>query len=199
MPRRAPANFAAPCLAAAALTQAALAQTAITIDVENPVLMPGESTVVTMYAGFDPSDHAMALVITDLLTSVGSTGWADDRLVAPMDGPGSDPGGPSATGFDAITAGQLHFPPTSGIFADDTNPIAFWRATYTAPSIVDRPFEISLMTDTERYDVYFDYDRAATESRLAELTEGAATIRVVPAPASALVLAGGVLAWRRRR
>ena len=183
----------------AALAPSALAQPAITIEIDEPVLRPGESTVVSLFAGFDAGDHAMALVVTDLLTSVGSTGWSGDRLIAPMDGPGSDPGGPSATGFAAITAGQLHFPPTSGIYADDSNPIAFWQATYTAPLDPAATFEIDLSTLASRYDVYVDRQSAVSESRLDELAEGSGTITVIPAPASAVVLALGVACICHRR
>ncbi|MFI4916095.1 MAG: hypothetical protein ACIAS6_06265 [Phycisphaerales bacterium JB060] len=182
-----------------ALAGSALAQYEITIDVENPVLRPGESTVVTLLAGFDRSDYAMAAVLTDFRSSSGSTGLGDAALVEPMWGPGTDPGVRSATGYDGIIAGQIHFPPTSGIIGDPTNPIAFWQVEYTAPADVAAPFDIELTTMTSRYDVYYDYGQYETESRLAELTEGAATIRIVPAPASALVLALGAVAFRRRR
>ena len=45
----------------AALAPSALAQPAITIEIDEPVLRPGESTVVSLFAGFDAGDHAMAL------------------------------------------------------------------------------------------------------------------------------------------
>lgn len=177
-----------------------LAQPAITIEVENPVLRPGESTVVTMFAGFEsgPFWYAMGGLETDLRTSVGSDGWTDVTLLRPMVGPGTLPGTPSAAGFDEIIAGQLHFPGAE-IFADPTNPIAFWQATYTAPSDPASPFDIELETITSRYTVYFYRDDSGSGSQLADLTEGAATIRVIPAPASALVLASGLAAPRRRR
>lgn len=178
---------------------ATLAQPAITIDVENPVLLPGESTTVTLLAGFDPSDYAMNGVDTDFVTTVGSEGWSDAQLVAPMDGPGTTRGLPSATGYDEIIAGQLNFPATGGIFADPTNPIAFWRATYTAPTDVTMPLEVDLSTMTRRYTVFIASSSASSESRIDELVEGAATIRVVPAPASSLVLAAGLAGVRRRR
>jgi hypothetical protein len=46
--------------------------------------------------------------------------------------------------------------------------------------------------------VYVERSSARSESRLAGLTEGAATIVVVPAPAGGLVLLLGVAAARRR-
>lgn len=201
MPTSIRAAVLAPCLApclAAALTPAALAQTAITIEVENPVLMPGESTVVTMFAGFDPSDYAIATVGTDFRTSVGSDGWSEPTLLSRLWGPGSSTGVPSATGYDGILAYQINFG-TSGPYADPTNPIAFWQATYTAPADVGDSFLIDVSTMTSRYDVYILREGAHTESRLDDLVEGAATIRVIPAPASASLLAIGLLAMRRRR
>lgn len=180
-----------------ALATTALGQPAITIDVENPVLMPGESTVVTMFGGYGGSDWAVAGIATSLVTSVGSEGWSEALVLDPMAGPGRTPGMPSATGYDGIIAGQiqdgLHY------YADPTNPIAFWQATYTAPVGVTDPFDVDISTITARYDVYLRRESGSAASRLAELVEGSATIRVIPAPASALVLAGGFLAMRRRR
>lgn len=195
-----PASILAPAAAAMVAFAAApaLAQPAITIDVDTPTLAPGQSTTVTLFAGFDPSDWAMAGLETDLITSVGSEGWSDAALVSPMDGPGTVPGTVSATGFDGIIAGQLNFI-GAGIYADPTNPIAFWRATYTAPLDTAAPFDIDLSTSTSRYDVYIAPSSSAAESRLADLVEGSGTIRVVPAPASLAALALGLAAVGRRR
>ncbi|UYV12512.1 MAG: hypothetical protein NCW75_14595 [Phycisphaera sp.] len=183
-------------LAALALPTAALAQYEITIDVENPTLLPGESTTVTMLAGFDPSKYAIAAVMTDFVASTGSVGLSDAAVVAPMNGPGTSAGAPSATGYDGILAGQTNFHST---YADSTNPIPFWEVTYTAPMEVMAPFDIDLSTMTTKYDVYVERSSSLSESRLAELTEGSATIHVIPAPASASLLALGLLAMRRRR
>ncbi|NRA58097.1 MAG: hypothetical protein HRU13_08315, partial [Phycisphaerales bacterium] len=70
----------------AAASGIASAQPAISIQIDEPVLLPGESTTVTLLAGFDPALFAMAGVATDLVTSVGSEGWSDAMRVAPMDG-----------------------------------------------------------------------------------------------------------------
>ena len=177
----------------------ALAQPVITIDVEHPVLMPGQSTTVTMFAGFGGTDYAMAGLATDFFSSVGSQGFADAMILDPMDAPITivTPGEATSRGIEGIIGQQLHFP--TDILADPTNPIAFWTVTYTAPVDTTAPFDIDLMTMTMRYDVYIDRMSATSQSRLADLTEGAATIRVIPAPASALVLALGAVALRRRR
>lgn len=182
-----------------ALAGTALAQPAITIEVDDPLLMPGESTLVTMFAGFDSSvDYAMGGLTTDLAISTGSEGWTGAELLPLMDSAGTTAGVASSTGFEGIIAGQLHRPFESS-FAVPDNPIASWQATFTAPTDVAAPFTVDLSTMTARYVVWVGQFSPLSESRLADLTEGAATIRVIPAPASALVLAGGLLAWRRRR
>ncbi|MEO1007096.1 MAG: PEP-CTERM sorting domain-containing protein [Planctomycetota bacterium] len=185
-------------VAVSGIAAAASAQSVV-IDVANPTLGPGESTVVTLSAGFGGTDFAIAGIGTDFVSSVGSTGWSDLALIAPMDGPGTSAGAPSATGVDGIIAGQLNFPP-AGIYADPTNPIAFWQATYTAPAVVDDAFTVDLSTATDRFDVYIDMGAATSESRLGDLVEGSGAISVVPAPASlALLGLGGLAAARRRR
>ncbi|MEO1279107.1 MAG: hypothetical protein AAFV77_09140 [Planctomycetota bacterium] len=187
---------AALLIASATATGAALAQPSLIFEVDDPVLLPGESTTVRLFAGFDPRDFAIAGVATSVFASGG--GWSDLTLIAPMDGPGTSTGAASGSGVDGILAGQLNFPATGGIYADDTNPIAFWQATYTADVVTD-PTIVDIRTETTRYDVYVERGSAQSESRLDELIEGAATIEVIPAPASAVVLAGGVLVLRRRR
>lgn len=81
--------------------------------------------------------------------------------------------------------------------ADPSDPIAFWEATFTAPTDAGG-FTVDLSTQTTVFAVYIEQFSARSESRLGGLTEGAATITVVPAPASALVLLG-MVAMRRRR
>ena len=185
-------------VAVAGVAAAASAQS-INIDVANPTLGPGESTTVTLSAGYGGSDYAIAGVALDFISSVGSDGWSDLALIAPMNGPGTSFGAPSGTGVDGIIAGQLNFPPAM-IYAVADNPIAFWSATYTAPADVPAGFTVDLSTNTSRFDVYVARDSSRSESRLADLAEGAGSINVVPAPASlALLGLGGLAAARRRR
>ena len=173
------------------------AQYAILFDIENDTLLPGQSTTITLAAAHATSEWAMATVGTNLVASTGSEGLSDWALVAPMSGPGTTPGALSPTGIDGILAGQLNFPP-AGV-PQPPNPIDFWRVTYTAPTDVAAPFDLLLSTDTSRFEVYPTRESVFGESRLDLLVEGNATIRVIPAPASALVLAGLALATRRRR
>lgn len=173
------------------------AQASLLFDIDQTELRPGESTQVVLSAGFPSDLFAMATVETSILSSVGNDGFSDVFLVFPMDGPGTSSGTPSATGFDDILAGQINFPFPGGTSTD--NPIAFWAATYTAPVVVDQPFDVDLATQTSLFDVWVEI--GTTEVRVFDdVAEADATIRVVPAPASmALIGLGGVLAWRRRR
>lgn len=173
----------------------ALGQAAITIEVDQPMLMPGESTGVTLWAEHGPSDWAMAAVGTDFVSSVGSDGLSDWALVAPMAGPGTLPGDAGPTGIEGILAGQLNFPPGGHM---GTNPIAFWRVTYTAP-LDAMEMTVDLSTATSRFEVYPTRDSVFGESRLDGLTEGSATIHVVPAPAGMAVIGVGALLGMRRR
>ncbi|MEO1007364.1 MAG: hypothetical protein AAFX79_02235 [Planctomycetota bacterium] len=163
-------------------------------------LGPGESTTIRLDANFDSiRDHAVAGVATWLDSSAGALGLSDIRVVEPMDGPGTSAGMIGDRGVRGIIAGQLLFV-GAGIFPDPSDPIAFWEATFTAPDVVDTPFDVDLETRTSRFDVYISMDSSTSESRLDGFQEGTATIRVVPAPASGLVLAMALgLAGRRRR
>lgn len=187
-------SFGSVLLSAAAPAQA---QYAILFDIEDDTLLPGQSTTITLAAAHDPGEWAMATVGTNLIATTGSAGLSDWALIPPMSGPGTTPGGSSPTGIDGILAGQLNFPP-AGV-PQPPNPIDFWRVTYTAPTDVAAPFDLLLSTDTSSFEVYPFRDSTIGESRLDLLVEGNATIRVIPAPASALVLAGLALATRRRR
>lgn len=103
---------------------------------------------------------------------------------------------PVAGGYAGILAGQFHWwqEPQS---TDTSNPIPFWEATFTAPQ-VGGTSAVHLSAFTGRFDVYPHETTSSSESRLDGLTEGAGTITVIPAPASAIVFVG-VAAWRGRR
>lgn len=186
------------CLAAAST---ALGQTdpRIIIEVDEPVLGPGQrSTTIRLFAQFDDArDYAIAGIATSFATDRGSTGFSDLRLVAPMDGPGTSAGLPSAIGIENIIAGQLNFP-LAMVYADPGNPIAFWECVFTT-SMEPAPTEIELSTVTSRFDVYVDRGSARSESRLGDLVEGSATIIIIPAPATGLALLGVLALGRRRR
>lgn len=174
----------------------------VTIEIDEPVLAPGDSTTVRLYANFDPSDYAIAGVALDLWfnSPIAEPGrhWSDLDYVGVFRGPGPSPGSVGDTMIDLIIAGQLNFPPAM-IYADPTNPIAFWQATFTAPLDAGGGYRVDLLTETFRFDVYIDRESSTSESRMDLLSEGSAAIHVVPAPASAAVLVLGLAAMRRRR
>ena len=177
----------------------ALAQVAtngINIVVDDPELLPGESTTIRLEGYFGGRDYAVAGIGTWLTSSVGEEGLSNLRLLAPMAGPGTSAGFIGETGVRGIVAGQLNF---HSIYADDTNPMPFWEATYTAPSDVATPIDVLLETRTSRFDVYIDRQSSQSESRLDDFADGTATIRVIPAPAGVVALVGVLLAPRRRR
>ncbi|UYV13006.1 MAG: hypothetical protein NCW75_01665 [Phycisphaera sp.] len=188
------------CFLLLAATTPALAQTSsaeIVFDIENDTLLPGQSTTVTMAAGWDGPWYLMCCVQTDLLISTGDAGWSDLALIQPMAGPGTSAGTLGATGVEGILAGQLNFPP--GKWEPDPNPLPFWSATYTAPSDAVAPFDVALATETSLFDVYIERESHDTRSLMDVLTEGQATIHVIPAPASLLIITGGSLLAARRR
>ncbi|MFG0283043.1 MAG: hypothetical protein ACF8R7_01355 [Phycisphaerales bacterium JB039] len=175
------------------------AQAEVRLESEKSELAPGESTVVRMYAAFPPAEFAFAGIVTDLLSSTGSSGWSDFGIPAALRAPGSSDGTPTAMGIEQIIAGQIYFPP-AGPWPDLSNPMLFWEGTYTAPRDVSVPFDLSLATQTTRFDTYFSMHEFGTRSHIVGLIEGEGTIRVVPAPASlALVVMGGATVSRRRR
>ncbi|MEQ8317780.1 MAG: hypothetical protein RIE77_02185 [Phycisphaerales bacterium] len=187
---------------ASACTAPTLAQ-AILIEADLPggLPMPGDRTTITMSAGFNPLDYAMAAIGTDLVINQVQGRLEDPRLIAPMNGPGTSAGAVSGTGVDGIIAGQLNFP-LAGIYADPTNPIAFWAVDWIYEPGGPGPGSdvlLHVVTETTRFDVYTDRLLATSEFRVDELEEGELLI-VVPAPSSAVALVGGLaLASRRRR
>lgn len=191
---------AAALLAIAATTHAQTARNGVNIIVDDPTLELGESTTIRMEAYFDPALYCMGGIATSLVSSAGSVGLSDLRLLAPMNGPGTTPGALSGTGVNGIISGQLHGFIGAGIYGDPTNPMPFWEATYTAPPTTTDPLTVDLFTETTRFDVYLVRDSAQSESRVDVMQEGFAQINIVPAPAGAVVLAGLALpALRRRR
>ncbi|UYV12607.1 MAG: hypothetical protein NCW75_15105 [Phycisphaera sp.] len=197
MPRKTASRTIRPAfvvLSVVGLAAAAHAQF-IQIDIANPTLAPGESTIITMSASYPSGDYAIAGIATEIIDNTGRGGFSDLSLIAPMDGPGTSSGSLGPGGIQGIVAGQLNFPP-AGIYADSTNPIAFWSMTFT-PTDFAMPI-LDIETRTTRFDVYPEMGSARSESRLDGLTEGRAVI-FFPAPGTATVLGLGTLALVRRR
>ncbi len=186
----------------AVATAQTIPQTGIVIDVEHLELTPGQSTRVTMAAAWPESfSFKIAGVLTDLTISTGPEGWSDIALFAPMDGPGTTAGVLTASGVEGIIAGQLHFPPLGGCPHGicPERPTLFWGATYTAPTDPTAPFDIDLLSDTTRFDVYTDPSSGRSVSVLDQVVEGSATIQVIPAPGGTMAITMGLAAVARRR
>ena len=189
------ATLASP-FAAAALGQ--VEPSGLTIVVEDHTLLPGQSTTIRLEASFDSRrDYCVAAIGTWLDSSAGSQGLSDIRLVGALAGPGTVPGEATERGVRGILAGQING--LGEIYGDPSDPIAFWEATYTAPTEVTEPFEVMLETRTSRFDVYPYMYSARSESRLEGFQDDTAIIRVIPTPAGAAVLVGLVFIGRRRR
>lgn len=185
-------------LTAAAPAMAQPSSAEIVFDVDSDTLLPGQSTTVTLSAVWPADEYAFARTMTELISSSGSEGFSDWALIPPMDFAATSPGEASPIGIDGIVAWQNNvFPAGSG--PDFSNPIAFWRATYTAPADVATAFDVDLTTHTSEFEAYVRPQSFDTRSYLDGLVEGNATIRVIPAPASVTVLGGAALMIRRRR
>lgn len=159
--------------------------------------LPSQVFTISMDASYGGADYAIAGIATSLVINEAQGEFSNLRLVAPMDGPGTSAGVVGASSIDGIIAGQLNFP-TAGIYADPTNPIAFWEVDFTVDDVLSGPVILDIETMTTRYDVYLDRMSSTSESRLTELQEGSLVI-VVPAPASGLALLGGLALTSRRR
>lgn len=162
------------CAAAVlAMAGGAIGQTwEIFFDVSNPEPMPGETITITMKAGYGGRDYAVAGVVTNFEVSALQGELSDWRLVAPMAGPGTSEGTLVGDSVEGIIAGQLNFPATAGIYADPTNPIAFWEVDLTVDGVLSGPVVLDVRTRTTRYDVYINMQSSTSESRLADLVEG---------------------------
>ena len=173
----------------------------VIIEIDQPVLAPGESTTVRLWADYEfGNDFAMGRIATDLLADSGGVqiaeAWSDVDLIPPMDWIATTPGLPEGGGYAGIIAGQFHWWQDPGA-TDRSDPIAFWQGTFTAPTDAG-PFVVELSTSTTLFDVYIDEFLSRTESRLDGLTEGTGRITVVPAPAGGLVFFGLLATCRRR-
>lgn len=164
------------------------------IRVSNVVSPGTPSTTVEVYAVWDSDAYYAFNNATWNLTGDGTGAFS---------GPASaftDPGqvGGTPTGGDVlgITTGQLHMP-MGGIFADTSNPIRIWSATWSTTDFTPRT--VDLFTETDLYNLFSD-DTGASWNVTPTVFEAEGQIRVIPAPASlALLGLGGLAALRRRR
>jgi len=161
----------------------------------DPVVRPGAASInVVLSLDPGPADYAIHGVIFNAHAS--EPGWSDNVTLGiqpglPYPWSSGEIVGASVIG---ITNGQL--PPALG-FTLFPGRVDIWRATFTVTEFTPR--EIDLSTGTSRLSVYREATGEATVDRTP--IEGAATITVIPAPASAALLGASALGtlWRRRR
>ncbi|UYV12694.1 MAG: hypothetical protein NCW75_00030 [Phycisphaera sp.] len=144
----------------------------IFIDVSNPEPTPGETITITLQAGFEARDYAIAGVATNFEVSALQGELSNWRLLDPMRGPGTERGELVGDSIEGILAGQLNFPGTGAIYADPTNPMPFWAIDLTVSDVLSGPVVLDVRTRTIRYDVYVDRMSSLSESRLDVLVEG---------------------------
>jgi hypothetical protein len=168
--------------AVVAAASAAFAQTdlyTIEIQIDRPVLEPGEFARIFLAPAFDTQrDWANGGVSLDFVAPDMGAGISDLAGVAPWGISGAWNPVRCDAGICGFIAGQLNFP-SAGIYADPRSPLPAFTFSYTAPD-VSEPTEVVFETQTHRFDVWVDRDTSESASRLDELTEGRATILVVP-------------------
>lgn len=164
-------------------------------EVSNDLSPSQPTAVVTLWTEFDPDDYCFGATLTEVRATDGL--WIAPELDPSMIAPGTHPGDVSADGLrvEGIIAGQYHLP--YHIYGDPTNPIALWRAEITVTDFDPRAIEFSTLTS--RYDVYPWRDSRTGRSAIDDLAEASATIVVVPAPASAVLLGLGLIGLARGR
>ncbi|MFG0282837.1 MAG: hypothetical protein ACF8R7_00305, partial [Phycisphaerales bacterium JB039] len=155
---------------------------ALTFVVSNDISPARPSATVTLYAGYDPGGYAQAFAFAGAGLEVGASepGWSSQQTLPGGSGPGSDGGAlaPGGARVEGLNVNQIHFPP-GGVFADPTNPLPVWQATFEVTDFSAR--SIDIFTETSDYFVYTDL-YPSRQSRLDTLIEGAGVIRVIPAP-----------------
>lgn len=149
----------------------------ILIDIDRPVLEPGEFARVVFAPALDTArDFAMAGWTANIRGDAFAGGLSDISAIAPWI---SETGGvPCNGGWCGLIVGQLNFP-AAGIFADPSSPLPAYGMAFTAPPVTE-PTEIAFETETIRFMVYPERMSSESQSRLDELVEGRATILVVP-------------------
>lgn len=170
-------------LAATATAQDPDPRYVIHIEVDRPVLEPGESTEVRLLAGFDSGPRfAMANVATDVLFAgpTHDARFEDAENLAPMDRVWAEPGTVTERGVELIVGVQLQF---HSIRADPTDPMPFWIAQLVVPdgpAAPTEPVHLELASQTHNYQVYVQELDSYADQHLDDLVEGGAAITVVP-------------------
>lgn len=154
-----------------------------TVSPSNP------SVTVRLSAQFPQVDYAWAQGRWAVLAGEGE--WSGMTALSRL--LHGSPGRHEAGSVLDISLLQLNF---QSIRPDPANPLAVWEGVWTATNFAPRSVRIS--TETTVYDAYTGF-KSSPETRLAQLTEAEAFIRVIPAPAAGTVVGLFLLMGFRRR
>jgi hypothetical protein len=166
----------------------------IFFTVHNAVSPETPLTLVTAWAQFDEAQYAFASGAFEVHAS-------EAEFNAPyclLDGPGAFEGWTSPDGDEVtgIRVGQLHG--LGGIFADTSNPIALWQATWSTDDFTPRTVDLWTGLPTD-WHLYVD-ESGEWQNFVDQVEPGFGTITVVPGPGAVSVVVGfGALAVRRSR
>ncbi|UYV11845.1 MAG: hypothetical protein NCW75_11110 [Phycisphaera sp.] len=148
----------------------------IHIEVDRPVLEPGESATIELRCGFDSDAFWAINGVYTSLTGFQHAGMVSNlEILQPLRGPGTREGVFDGETVTEIIAGQIQSP-TAAILADPADPAPLWRGVFTA----DETGELQLSTITARYHVFLEMYEYWNEDKIDELIEGSATITIVP-------------------
>lgn len=174
----------------------ASADLAFSFDVSNVVTPINPSTTVEVWAHFDPGYYAFAGAQWDVTASADVGGFSDAFSI--LNTYGTSDGNISQDGdFIAhIIAGQLQFP-LGNYFADTTNPILVWKATWSTDFF--KPRSVNISTATQKCFLYLDDSGLSNDFYDDAFQEAIGSIQVVPAPAAGALLGVLALTVRRRR
>jgi hypothetical protein len=145
------------------------------IKVHPPVVEIGDVAHIEVWAGFDSDrDWAISFVTNDLLMSDGSEGVTSFGRGA-LRSVGCDDPIITERGVEGLCAFQYNS--ETSVLADPSDPILYFTADFRPTEGMDRRIELS--TRTSEYKCYVDMCCLTAESRVDELAEGSASIRIV--------------------
>jgi hypothetical protein len=161
--------------------------------VSNVVSPEQPSATVEVWAVFEDSAYAFCRGAFNVVADADpGTFSAPERI---LDMPGSMDGEVANDGDAVLGIVALQFN-CHPFFADMSNPVLLWRATWSTEDFSQRSISVSTMT--VQYDLYTWDNLCNGESFLDQFVEGTGTIHVVPGPAPGALLLVGPLAWLRR-
>lgn len=161
-----------------------------------------DTATVTLWAVWDPEQYAFEKAILDMtaddLSHAGE--WSDPHRL--LQGFESEDGVIEGETVVGITPYQLHFP-EAGIFADTSNPIAVWTATWRTGDLTERIVRVN--SASSEFSIYLPNGWGGsdgfTEDFVDSLIEGSGVITIVPTSGTvgALLVGGAVVSRGRRR